>query len=317
MTNQFKFAAFSIGAVITSCLLLAGDPPNTGGSSDDGAEALRQLQIGNARFLCGKSDHPHCDADRRGETFKGGQHPFAVFLTCSDSRVPVEVVFDQGVGDIFVIRVAGNVTDKHQTGSIEYALEHLHSPLVVVMGHRACGAVSAAASNGHIEGNVASIVESIKPAVERTERANPGLKGDGLIAEAIKANVYLSIENLLTTSPSISQLVKSKKVTVVGAVYDIETGTVNWLGRHPDESKLCSGEAVASDDRAQPGTGKDADEKPKTAVAGATATKGANGSGGNDGHGGGSAPAAGGQGSTKPKETAKPKQPATGGHSPH
>ncbi|MFN0137496.1 MAG: carbonic anhydrase, partial [Phycisphaerae bacterium] len=136
------------------------------------------------------------------------------------------------------------------------------------------------------------------------------------LAEAVKANVFLSVENLLKSSPMLSQLVKSKKLTIVGAVYDIETGTVNWLGRHPNESQVCSGEAVANDDHAQPGKGKDADAKPKTAVAGASATKGGDGHG-DGGHGGGSAPAGGGHGAAKPKEPAKPKQPASGGHSPH
>ncbi|MFN0136839.1 MAG: carbonic anhydrase, partial [Phycisphaerae bacterium] len=222
MLIQSKFGTIAIGALLTTCLLFAGDPPTSSGGADAGAEALRQLQIGHARFLCGKPDHPRAGSDRREDTFKGGQHPFAIFLSCADSRVPVEVIFDQGVGDVFVVRVAGNVTDKHQAGSIEYGVEHLHAPLVVVMGHRGCGAVAAAASNGHIEGNVGSIVDSIKPAVERAERANPGLKGDGLLAEAVKANVFLSVENLLKSSPMLSQLVKSKKLTIVGAVYDIE-----------------------------------------------------------------------------------------------
>lgn len=254
----------------------AADDPKSGGD-DPGGDALRQLQIGNARFLCGKADHPRTDADRREETFKGGQHPQAIFLSCADSRVPVEVIFDQGVGDVFVVRVAGNVSDKHEAGSIEYAVEHLKAPLLVIMGHRGCGAVGAAVSKANVEGNVESIVESIRPAVDRAEKANPGLKGDGLLAEAVRYNVYNSIETLLKSSPMLTQMVKSKKLMVVGAIYDIETGTVNWLGKHPDESRLISGEATARDDGKESKDGKDAKEgeKPgKTAVAGATATPG-------------------------------------------
>lgn len=218
-------------------------PLVSAGGADSGpqtspADALQKLQVGNARYVCGKSDHPNQDAARRYEAFSGGQHPFAAVLTCSDSRVPVELIFDQGIGDVFAIRVAGNITDQHQTGSIEYAVEHLGVPLIVVMGHRACGAVAATCSKGEVHGNVASIVRTIAPAVERVQKRQPDLKGDALLAEAIKENVYETIATLLSTSQPLNELTKAGKIKVVGAVYDIEQATVSWLGTHPQESSI-------------------------------------------------------------------------------
>lgn len=202
------------------------------------SDALQKLQVGNARYVCGKSDHPNQGADRRHETFTGGQHPFAAVLTCSDSRVPVELIFDQGFGDIFAIRVAGNITDRHQTGSIEYAVDHLGVPLVVVMGHRACGAVAASCGGGEAHDNIASIIRTIQPAVERVQKRQPDLKGDALVAEAIKENVYETITTLLSTSHTLNEAAKAGKIRVVGAVYDIEQATVSWLGPHPQESAI-------------------------------------------------------------------------------
>lgn len=225
-----------------------------GGEVVTPAEALKQLQIGHARYLCGKADHPNEGADRRHEAFTDGQHPFAIILSCSDSRAPVELVFDAGIGDLFVVRVAGNVSSKHQLGSIEYAAEHLHAPLVVVMGHRGCGAVSAALADGQPPGSVRSIVETIRPAVERAGKAHPELRGNDLLPEAVRENVLLTMEALLTQSHEIPELIRSGKLMVVGAVYDIETGTINWLGNHPDERKLlsASGPAAHADDRDSP-----------------------------------------------------------------
>ncbi|MBL8880642.1 MAG: carbonic anhydrase [Phycisphaerales bacterium] len=228
--------AAAVVAYLVAPLVSAGGVP--GGPQISPADALQKLQVGNARYVCGKSDHPNQDAARRQEAFTGGQHPFAAVLTCSDSRVPVELIFDQGIGDVFAIRVAGNITDKHQTGSIEYAVEHLGVPLVVVMGHRACGAVAATCSKADVHGNVASIVRSIGPAVERVQKRQPDLKGDALVAEAIKENVFETIATLLSTSQPLNEMVKAGKIKVVGAVYDIEQATVSWLGVHPQESTI-------------------------------------------------------------------------------
>lgn len=226
------------------------------------AAALQQLQVGHARYLCGKPDRPNGTAQRREETAKG-QHPFAVVLSCADSRLPVEMIFDQGIGDVFTIRVAGNVADKSQVGSIEYAVEHLHTPLVVVMGHRGCGAVAAACSKAELHGALAAVVDPIRPAVDRAERS--GARGDGLLDEAIKSNVWVSIENLLGGSAAIRDAVAGGNLRVIGAVYDIHSGAMNWLGTHPDEGRLLSAP--------QPGKDDGRADAPRTAVAGAQAVK--------------------------------------------
>lgn len=209
-------------------------------------DALRRLQVGHARFLCGKVDRPHQDAERREDTFKNGQHPYAVILSCADSRVPVEVIFDQGIGDLFTIRVAGNIADAHEAGSIEYAVEHLHAPLVVVMGHRNCGAVAAAAAKTALPGNIGSLVAEIRPAIEKTEKCCPTLSGDAFIAEAVRQNVFNTVESLFKKSPLLAAEAKAGKVRVVGAVYDLESGGINWLGAHPEEAKLLA-EAKAAE----------------------------------------------------------------------
>ena len=121
-----------------------------------------------------------------------GQHPIAVVIGCSDSRVPPEIVFDQGIGDVFVVRVAGNVCDAHEIGSAEYALEHLGVPLLVVLGHTSCGAVTAAVVGGEVPGNVRSLLESIQPAVVKAQHEHPDLRGKDLVAAAIEANVWNS-----------------------------------------------------------------------------------------------------------------------------
>lgn len=243
MNTSARFRSAALGLVCTAVVLLPASGRDAPGQGASAADALHRLQVGNARYVCGKADHPNADARRRQETFADGQHPFAVVLTCSDSRVPVELIFDQGIGDLFVIRVAGNTCERQQAGSIEYAVEHLHTPLVVVMGHRGCGAVAVTVSGGDAHGNVESIIESIRPAAEKTAKLHPELKGDPLVAEAVKMNVWKSIEDLFHSSAAIAAAARTGKLKVVGAVYDIESAAVNWLGAHPEESRLFAGEA--------------------------------------------------------------------------
>ena len=159
--------------------------------------ALARLKEGNRRFRTGAATHPNADAARWRETAKDGQAPFATVLGCSDSRVPCELVFDQGVGDIFVVRVAGNVCAVNETASIEYAVGHLGTPLLVVLGHEKCGAVTAVAADAELDGSIARLVELIRPAVEESQRLHPGLKPGGLVPFALRANVIQSIEDLL------------------------------------------------------------------------------------------------------------------------
>jgi carbonic anhydrase len=190
-------------------------------------EAWRRLADGNRRYVDGKSTHPNDTTDRRTEVAKG-QHPFAIVLACADSRVGPELVFDAGLGDLFVVRVAGNVSDDTVLASIEYAAEHLHVPLVVVLGHERCGAVSAAVdavkSGGPVPQHIDALVTAIRPAVEK-------VKGDGgdVVDHAVSANARLVADHLRTSEPVLGKLVKEGKLKVVAARYDLDTGEVTVL----------------------------------------------------------------------------------------
>lgn len=202
----------------------------------DAATALKILQEGNIRFYTGKAEHPHTDTARLQLAGKKdqGKYAYATVLTCSDSRVPVEMIFDAGVMDIFVIRVAGNVCNIDEAGSIVYGLTHVHTPLLVVLGHSRCGAVAAAAQakNGNVDGlerNIQPLVTSIIPAVNRARQDHPDVQGDAIVPYATEENVWLSIENLFMKSPAVRSLVTGGNVKVVGAIYDVGTGKVTWL----------------------------------------------------------------------------------------
>ena len=201
-------------------------------------EALAALKEGNARFVAGQSAHPRADSSRIADTAQNGQHPFTTVLTCSDSRVPVEHVFDQGIGDVFVIRVAGNICDTDEIGSIEYGVDHLGTPLLVVLGHTKCGAVTAVTTNAALHGNIPPLVDNIRPAVVKAQAANPNLQGEALVPEAIKANCWQAIDDLFQSSPATRDKVKSGAVKVVAAVYDVANGRVEWLGAHPEQGRL-------------------------------------------------------------------------------
>jgi carbonic anhydrase len=200
-------------------------------------DAISGLREGNARFVAQQASHPNVGADRRAETAKG-QHPFATIISCSDSRVPVELLFDRGIGDLFVVRVAGNVCGATQIGSVEYAVEHLGTPLIIVMGHTKCGAVTAAVDGAEAPGDISGIVDLIRPAVARAREGQPDLTRDTLVAGTVRTNVWQSIENLLTKSHILREAVKSGHAEIVGAVYDVESGRVEWLGQHIDQGKL-------------------------------------------------------------------------------
>lgn len=184
-------------------------------------DAIKILKEGNRRYTQGKSIHPRQTSRRRKELSKG-QKPFAVIVGCSDSRVPPEIIFDQGIGDLFVIRVAGNIVDDVALGSIEYAVEHLGTGLVVVLGHSKCGAVSATVQGGEAHGHIGSIVETIKPSVEKAKKQ----KGD-ILNNSIKNNVEAVVKSIKTAKPIITRLIKENKLKVVGAYYDIDSGIVD------------------------------------------------------------------------------------------
>ncbi len=199
-------------------------------------EALKRLEDGNKRFVEGKLQHPRADQARIKETAQG-QQPFATILSCSDSRVPVEVVFDQGIGDLFVIRVAGNVCDFTQLGTTKYGVEPLGSRLCVVMGHTKCGAVAAACTLPDGEGHVLDLIRAIRPAVQRAE-AETGKSGAEIVEPSARENVFVQIETLFKGSASLREAARKGDFVVVGAIYDIETGKVTFLGPHPKNDEL-------------------------------------------------------------------------------
>jgi carbonic anhydrase len=201
-------------------------------------QALSQLKEGNERYARWSSRHPNQGPDRRKETVDKGQKPFATILSCSDSRVPVEVVFDSGIGDLFVVRVAGNVADVDEIGSMEYGVDHLGTPVLLVLGHTRCGAVTAVAQKAEVHGSIPQLVDNIIPAVARARKAHPDLAPDGLVEEAVRENTWQSIEDTLKNSEAIRKRVREGKVKVVAAIYDLENGKVTWLGSHPNEKTL-------------------------------------------------------------------------------
>jgi methyl-accepting chemotaxis protein/carbonic anhydrase len=210
------------------------------GSKPSPDETIGLLKAGNARFVAGTSEHPHTDAARIAQAGKEnqGDHAYATVITCSDSRVPVERIFDAGIMDLFIIRVAGNVCDTDEVGSIEYGLAHVNTPVLVVLGHTQCGAVTAVThavhGTGHaLERNIPPLVDNIQPAVERAMRAHQDVHGDAIIPFAIEENVWQGIEDLYLASPSTRELVKSGKAKVVGAIYDVGTGQIEWLPEAP------------------------------------------------------------------------------------
>jgi len=178
------------------------------------------------------------DAERRTETATNGQRPFVTMLSCSDSRVPLELDDDQGIGDIFVVRVAGNVCGVHEMGSIEYGVDHVGTPLLVILGHTQCGAVTAAATGAEVHGHIRPLVEKIAPAVSKAQAAHSGLHGEDLVPAATEANVWHAAEELFRHSPETRHLVQAGKLKLVGAIYDVKSGQVKWLGEHPQQSRL-------------------------------------------------------------------------------
>ncbi|BDV01709.1 hypothetical protein TDMWS_17940 [Thermodesulfomicrobium sp. WS] len=224
-----------------ACLWASAD-----GEGSSPAMALQRLQEGNARFQEGRSIHPNRDTARRLVTSTLGQKPFATVLACSDSRVPVEIVFDQGIGDLFVIKVAGNVADTDEIGSMEYGVDHLGTPVLVVLGHTHCGAVTAVTTGAEVHGAIAQLVDNIIPALETTRHAHPDLEGGALIDAVIEANVWQAIEDILKRSPAIAARVAQGKTAVVGAIYDIASGAVRFLGEHPNQAALLAAAPTAS-----------------------------------------------------------------------
>ena len=181
-------------------------------------DSIGKLKEGNARFVSGQGAAKNL-AQQRKDTV-GGQHPHAIVLSCSDSRVPPEHIFDAGVGEIFVVRTAGNIADAVALGSLEYAAEHLHVPLLVVMGHESCGAVAAACASGSAPGNIDAIVKEIQPAVKAAGKD---------AAKAVAENVKCVLATIRAKSGMLSHLEAQGKLKIVGATYSLSTGAVSLL----------------------------------------------------------------------------------------
>ena len=210
-------AIATVSITITHAVIAAVSAPTM--SAD---EALKLLLDGNQRFVAGKLEHPNQTPERRAEVAKG-QHPFASVLACSDSRTPPEIIFDRGLGDIFTVRVAGNVADKVVIESLDYSVKHLGVRVMMVLGHRRCGAVIAAVAGHEEEGDVGPMLSELRPAVE----ASKGMAGDP-VENAVRENVKLVMKNL-ATSEELSAMVKSGELKVVGGIYDLDTGTIEML----------------------------------------------------------------------------------------
>src|SRR5882724_2076185 len=203
---------------------VAADPAHSDQPSVAPAEAISKLKEGNSRYTSGNPQHPGQTTERRTELAKT-QHPFAGIVSCSDSRVPPEIVFDQGLGDLFIVRVAGNVINDEGLGSIEYTVDHLGTRLILVLGHQRCGAVDAAretiAAKGKAPGHIESLVTAIRPAVEATAK-------DDLEA-TVKANVKNVVKALRSSTPILKAEVDSGKIQVIGGYYSLDTGAVTFL----------------------------------------------------------------------------------------
>src|SRR6266480_4611104 len=223
LTKLGLISAVALVALALPPQRLSADAKAPAGPSAD--QALKMLQDGNARFVSGKLEHPNESAERRTEVAKG-QHPYAVVLACADSRVGPEVIFDAGLGDLFVTRVAGNVVDDAMLGSIEYAIDHLGTPLVVVCGHQRCGAVQAAvdtvAAGTPPPGHLAALIDPIRPAVTAQK------PGDDLMDRAVDANVRNMVAKI-NADEEVAHLVHEGKVKVVGGRYNLDTGEFKIL----------------------------------------------------------------------------------------
>lgn len=196
-------------------------------------ESLRKLIDGNKRFANGKSIHPNLGNELRN-ALVDGQRPFAAILSCSDSRVPVEIIFDVGLGDLFIVRTAGHVLSKEVMGSIEYAVKELNTKLVMILGHDNCGAIRSAIDShknnkySELSENLQSILNPVYPVLDELKNK----KNINLLKEAIEANIHYQVQDLLKKDACIAQKVKEGEVILVGAKYNLETGIVEILDKY-------------------------------------------------------------------------------------
>jgi carbonic anhydrase len=236
-TKRMVIGAMFVAIAVSTILAQAYAADNRQPAIAPG-EAFQRLKDGNDRYASGNSIRPDATAERRKETLLGGQHPFATVVSCSDSRVPVEILFDQGIGDLFVVRVAGNVCNGDEIATVEYGVEHLGTTALIVLGHTKCGAVTAVAQGAELHGNLRALVHNIYAAVDKAKESNSNLQGEALVAAAVEANVRQSIADLLKSSPAVRERVESGKLQIKGAIYDLGEGRVNWLKDDSERKQL-------------------------------------------------------------------------------
>jgi carbonic anhydrase len=218
MVRRLGLLALVALSIIAARAVIAAVQPATMSAAD----SLKLLLEGNQRFVAGKLEHPNQTPARRAEVAKG-QHPFAAILACSDSRTPPEIIFDRGLGDLFVVRVAGNVANQVVIESLDYSVKHLGVRTVMILGHNRCGAVTAAVAGHEGAGDVGPMLTELKPAVA----ASKGMAGDP-VENAVRENVLLVMKNL-ATSEELSAMVKSGELKIVGGIYDLDTGKIEML----------------------------------------------------------------------------------------
>jgi carbonic anhydrase len=223
--RMLQFGAGAVGTTLAASTLgqvLVPTAPAIAQNNMTPDAALRQLMAGNERFVAQKRKSPHQDVVRLTEVAKG-QKPFAAILGCADSRVPSEIVFDQGLGDLFVCRVAGNIAIAEEIGSLEFGAAVLGTKVIMVMGHERCGAVDATLKGNSVPGQIGSLLDAIRPSLALAK----GLPGDPL-ENACKANVAYQVEQL-KKSPVLTDLITAGKLKIVGGYYDLDKGTVSLI----------------------------------------------------------------------------------------
>lgn len=201
----------------------AAPTPSATPSTITGEEALEKLMEGNRRHLAGQFTITMRLAERRQEVAKV-QRPFAAILGCSDSRLPPEIVFDHSLGDLFVVRLAGNIVDDPGLGSLEFAVTQFGTPLILVLGHARCGAVAAALAGTKVPGHILSVVDAIMPAVVMAK----GQPGDPL-DNAIRSNIRMTVDRLKSAAPILDERVRAGQLKIVGAIYSLDTGKVDLV----------------------------------------------------------------------------------------
>jgi carbonic anhydrase len=227
------------GLMIQGGFLLArGAVGPENGASPSPEEVLQELARGNARFASDHARHPHSKTTWVRKTWREGQHPSAAVLCCSDSRVPPEILFDQGIGDLFCVRVAGNAANEDEIASLEYAVEHLHIPLCVVLGHSECGAVTAIAQGANLPVEMRHLMAHIAEAMQTVKAERPALEGKPLVSAVVHANVLQAMHDLVSHGSIIREHIRSNRLKLVGGVYHIDTGKVAWVGPHPKQQQL-------------------------------------------------------------------------------